>query len=725
MFTLSIILNLHREGILAERTIRNFLNIIEINKKLYKSWDEIEILAILDNSDEETKNVVYNNKNLFFKIDEVCFKDLALSRNYGITQSTKNFILFADGDDYFSHNVLEELFITFYKYYNNISSTADLKNLPDNQHIVVFPSYYIEFPNLLKAKYSDSTDFTIQNNKFIHCYGSRIATYKGILEKYKVYENKTPYGYEDWDLNNRLMANGIKFKISNFKLYYRRENSESLLAMQIKNKSIVRNSLLYNYLNINSNLESMNEKLVEERLPIQSKKRGFIWRSLAKSHTLKKIYDFLKNVKNNMTMKTQPLAFDYFEDDILFLENYGERVCPRENTNLYSLEYFSSYLSIQTKVYNQLLEFLGNKEIVYFFPWIVLGGADKVSVEYTKALSSKNFCVITSISSGSRIENINAPHLDLITGIDGWESLSEENKLHILIKALINSNIKLIHVVNSEIALKTIKYYNKVYEEYNIKTIVSMFCPEYHWDNKEWHGFPVMYPELFNNSNMILLDNHYWYDFFKKLNKDNDFKYSKLSSPTEKLDITYSLKKYETKKILWASRICNQKLFGIFEKIIDLTPEYIFVIYGSVEEEDYLNKAILNRLLKKNNVEFRGTYEHISELNLDEFDLYLFTSLYEGIPTIILDMVMGGIPIVSARVGGIQEVLGEDYPLLVDNESVATDYVSKIKEFYINKYEVVERIFEIRNIVLQEYNKETFQNEYNNLIKNILNENEK
>jgi len=712
VYTLSIILNLHREGHLAERTIRNLEQII----KTKNSWGKVELIAVLDNADESTKKIVYSHKKLFDNIDEVDFRDPSLSRNHGVSRATQNFILFADGDDYCSHNTLEVLYETFYQHYVHI---ANFEQLNDEEHIVVVPRYLIEFPALCKVEYFDSTDFTVQNNKFLHCYTSKIAIFKGILTKHFALENSSPYGYEDWDLNNRLLGNGLKYKIADFKLYYRKGNSQSNLAIHTRNKTIVRNSFLYDSMMIK---EDFQEEKIEpaNEVAMSFPQRGELWRTLAKLPMLKKIYHKIRYRTNRILQTPQPEEEPLFQSEKTFLEAYSENVSYREDIQTYSLEWCAYHLSAQTKIYNQILKFLLQKEVVYFFPWIIVGGADKVSVEYTKALHTKNSCVITSIESGVRIGDIEVPHLDLIGELEGWQVLPEEDQLHILLKAIINSGIKLVHIVNSEIAIKTVKYYKDVYNECNIKTIVSLFCPDYDWANKEWHGYPVMYPELFNNADLILSDNSYWYDFFKELNNGVDFNFKKLASPTEKLESSYVMKNENTNKILWASRICNQKLFEVFEEIVNLSPQYTFVIYGSADKGDIKNKEILDRLLEKENVDFRGVYQHISEINLNEFDLYLFTSLFEGIPTIILDMAMGGIPIVSAKVGGISEVLGEDYPLLVHQPSNAAEYVSKLKVFYDDKNAIVQMMPAIRNTVFKEYNFSTFKSEYNTCIKELM-----
>jgi len=209
---------------------------------------------------------------------------------------------------------------------------------------------------------------------------------------------------------------------------------------------------------------------------------------------------------------------------------------------------------------------------------------------------------------------------------------------------------------------------------------------------------------------------------FKSLNSDTDFNFKKLASPTEPMPLTYSHKEKATKKILWASRICNQKLFDVFEKVVNSLPEYQFTIYGGEPEEEN-NKLILSRLLTLPNVEFLGEYQHIDKLDINAYDLYLFTSKFEGIPTIILDMAMLGIPIVSANVGGISEVLGRDYPLLVQESDNDEAYVEKIRYFYRNEEEVLSKTKKIREYIIEAHNESTFQSEYKSIVENFLHDN--
>ena len=690
MFTLSIVLNLHREGALAEKTIENLKNILAQPHE----WEDVEIIAVLDNPDTITKNIVQEHSSLFSKIEKVNYKDPGESRNHGIDISNNNFIVFADGDDYCSHNMLQALYDRFFEHYGYLKNTNTLLDLKDNEHIAVFPEYLVEFPNLFRMQYVDSNDYIIKNHRFMHCYIGKIAAHKSLLKKFKIRKNIFSYGYEDWDYNNVLLSKGVQYKVSTYTLYYRRENRLSVLKMHTNQKSIVRNSMLYSY--------------------------GQSIKSIEKSTNTFRLNPFLLQKPQSNAMKSiyQDVLF---EEDKIFLEGYNEELHYREDITISSTAELATGLSVQSKIYDALLDFLQNKKIIYFVPWINLGGADKVIVEYTKSIENQYKAgLITSLSPGSRIDRITIACYDLASDVKDWAAISLEDQLHIITKAVINSHVKVVHIINSDIALQTLKYYTNVYKEHQVKTIATFFCPDYDWVNKQYHGYPVMYPEIFENVDIVLSDNNYWYTYFKTLNQNRDFKFKKLASPTDEIEIQFLPKETSSKKILWASRICNQKLFDVFETIVQALPQYQFVMYGGRPEEEN-NKEILNRLLTQANVEFRGEYQHIDELDLNEFDLYLFTSMFEGIPTIILDMAMLGIPIVSANVGGISEVLGKEYPLLVKESQDAEEYIDKINYFYQNAEAIHTLMHNIHNYIAKHHNEHTFQSDYREVIEEVLN----
>ena len=726
--TLSIVLNLHREGVLIEKTLQNLYEAIKIGEK---KWSEIETIAVLDRSDDPTKDVIDNHKHLFDTIEEVDYGDLAHSRNHGVEKAGKHFILFADGDDFMSENALEALFDKIDIHYKRmgIRTSEALEKAEINRHAALFPKYLVEFPSLIKTTYYDANECVRLNNRFVHLYISRICTYRGVLRRFPLRPNEPPYGYEDWDLNNRLLAAGVDFLTADYTIYYRKENTRSLLSNQVKNLAIVRNSEIYSY-DFDRSHRCEERDLSEKKEPVEKlrdkllkKLHDFKTKDSYLKRRLKKISG-AKRVYERITARLQPKVHNVvrtsdsmFEKDILFLEKLGEQWQRRKEGDTYDISPFIRALSIHSEAYDALLTFLHDKEILFFAPWIELGGADKVTTFYTDAVKEKKAALITTLQSGRRIDRITVAHLDLHRDVPNWHHFIESDRMHILIKAILNSPIKLIHIVNADLALKLVKYYGKVFREHRIKIVVSFFIPDIDWQTMEYHGYPVMYPEVYQYADIVISDNKHWYTFFKEMNGGDDFPYKKIHTAVEQIQ-NCKKKNRLTKKILWASRISNQKLFYLLEQITEALPEYRFVLYGGFIDGD--NDKVLKRLSRRSNVEYRGEFNSPNDLDLDEFDLFLFTSKYEGVPNIVLEMAKSGIPMVASDVGGVYEVLGDDYPLLVHDVENTDEYVQKIRYFYDHLEEIYQWAEKIKTFVETVHTHEHFNREYRTLIETLI-----
>lgn len=746
VYSISIILNCHKEGRLLEKTIKNIKDIIQYTSNNQPNWVDIEIIAILDNADTETQKIIYNHRYLFAKIEEVNYKDLGLSRNHGINIAKNNFIVFADGDDYCSHNMLVAIYEKIRNHYSNlyIQSVIDLDLLDNNNHIAIFPEILIEFPNLYVQKYLDSNDFVVSNMRFTHLYISRICCYKSILLKNPLHTNQLPYSYEDWDLNNILLSKGIKYCVCNYIVYYRKiAKKNSLLNIALNNKCIVRNSDIYSSkfnvsINIKKNIQNIEIKkisklknkyyLYKEKLKYIAYKTSTLELCRKIKYRIDNTIKYGKILAKIIYLKFPALFLNkdhylFLKKQKQFLHSYNEKKLNIKHKNCFgNFLYFANNASSLNNTYSIINDFINNCEVIFLVPWIKLGGADKVIMHSTSAIiPNYKVGVITTLESGNRINFVKTPTLNL-SDIISWNNISLDDKLHIVLKSLINTpKLKIIHCINSELGYQLIQYYDSILKEYNIKIIISFFAPVYLPMKQVYAGYPVKYNTVFNKAHLVLSDNFFWYDKFKEFNSNCDFKFKKLFSPIEILPVSYTIKNILPKKILWASRICSEKLFSVFIQIVKKLPNYQFIVYGSLPEESYI-KAIFSKISNLKNLEYRGEYRNINELKINEFDLFLYTSLIDGIPNVILEMVMLGIPIVTSNVGGIHEVLGDDYPLLVNNINNENNYIEKINLFFQDPLKIANKILSIREHVIKDYNEQRFNQEYNKIIDNLIHE---
>ena len=103
-----------------------------------------------------------------------------------------------------------------------------------------------------------------------------------------------------------------------------------------------------------------------------------------------------------------------------------------------------------------------------------------------------------------------------------------------------------------------------------------------------------------------------------------------------------------------------------------------FIIIGSGLEMEMLRNRIESECI--NNVQLVGKkskYE-VSEF-MKKVDLFLLTSLAEGTPTVILEAMARGLPVVTSNVGGIQKLIANRTNGFVVSSFLSIDFLDKIR----------------------------------------------
>ena len=90
-------------------------------------------------------------------------------------------------------------------------------------------------------------------------------------------------------------------------------------------------------------------------------------------------------------------------------------------------------------------------------------------------------------------------------------------------------------------------------------------------------------------------------------------------------------------------------------RVIAIDPSVHFIIAGKGKEEKRIAKMI-NDLKLHANVHMLGFREDIVEV-MQSLDIFLITSVTEGLGTIVLEAFAAGVPVVATRAGGIPEMV--------------------------------------------------------------------
>jgi glycosyltransferase involved in cell wall biosynthesis len=143
-------------------------------------------------------------------------------------------------------------------------------------------------------------------------------------------------------------------------------------------------------------------------------------------------------------------------------------------------------------------------------------------------------------------------------------------------------------------------------------------------------------------------------------------------------------------QILWASRVSRVKFPELLPRIARLLPDCDIHAYGAREigyRWPTLKSLLLpqydlgDRIARAPNLFWRGAYKSFARLPLCRFDAFLYTSVYDGLPNVLLEAGANRIPIIApATVGGIGELIDERTGWPISDPYSARAYADRLRD---------------------------------------------
>lgn len=127
--------------------------------------------------------------------------------------------------------------------------------------------------------------------------------------------------------------------------------------------------------------------------------------------------------------------------------------------------------------------------------------------------------------------------------------------------------------------------------------------------------------------------------------------------------------------IFWAGRFDRQKRLDIVRAIARNNPQWEFWIWGKAmlgREPDFQRMPA--------NMKFHGVFETLDDLPLKQCHVWLYTSQWDGVPTILIELGARGVPVVASRVWGTSDIINSQSAWPVDAIESPAAYEVKIKE---------------------------------------------
>lgn len=141
-------------------------------------------------------------------------------------------------------------------------------------------------------------------------------------------------------------------------------------------------------------------------------------------------------------------------------------------------------------------------------------------------------------------------------------------------------------------------------------------------------------------------------------------------------------------------------LIEAFSKIYKRYNNVRLIIVGSGENEDSINRLIVSKNLQKN-VFVEGYKENIYEY-LKKLDIFILTSRFEGVPYVILEAMCIGVPIISTKVGGIDNVLENEIDAILTEKNDILDTERAMIKLIDNK-DLRAKIVDNANVKIKRY----------------------
>lgn len=315
------------------------------------------------------------------------------------------------------------------------------------------------------------------------------------------------------------------------------------------------------------------------------------------------------------------------------------------------------------RCYSELCALYGsNKSHVFLVPWLLRGGADLVALNYINALAQQalagDIVVIATVDACSPWSEKLPASVRFIPFGSSYSHLSHDEQEKLLVRLLLQKAPKVIHNINSDLGYRLFVKYGKALSSIS-NLYASSFCIDLGPEGN-MTGYPVWYlPACFDVLKSIFSDNRKHLELLHTLYALSKEKMQIHYQPMQSVNATRKKTVRATSgrlEILWAGRLDRQKrpdlLIELARKSVHLP--FHFHVYGSpvMDMKKYNYSFSRNR-----NITYHGHFDGLFSIPARDYDVFLYTSQWDGLPNILLEAISLGYPVIASNVGGVSELI--------------------------------------------------------------------
>ncbi len=660
---ISLIINVYRDVKYFRRTM---LSLEEAARYTKTFGLKLELIVVLDRSDDastawfESYDPDHFDAAKIVKVDNGC---LGLSRNDGIRAASGVFIATFDTDDLVSFNYLAALY------------DVALRS-PEN--VLVFPEYLFGFGTnhflfRIYPRPQSSLLAFVTDHPLISRFLTRRSTFDSA--QFADLHVSKGYAYEDWQFNAEMIGRKFEYAVAtNTVIFYRQRRGSLLKAFDGTSVKQIPAAELFHP-------ETFVSVCADDYARFRRGERTQDDAAAIRA-------EFLASPLN------LPAAFSANRLDAAIDISVLAQV-PVFTNRQYDLRPGAAYFEIAREIRG--LHFTD----VVLFPFVTTGGGEKYIFEVLHTLKaldpSRRFLLVTG-QGGVRHKWIERLPQDtfFLDIYNRYPELSNAQREIVVLKLIqMTAPTATLHLKCSQFAQDFFTRFASVLTStfnvaYRFSDQLRLF-EGYHLTNGYSADFISEHMEALD---LVISDNRRLMSRDLELMDCLEGKVACLYTHCELADapLPDPVPRKATKRLLWASRLDPEKrpelLYKIASALSIARGDLSIDVWGeSFSNFDTKDLAALD------NVRLRGGYSGFSSLEPSQYDAFIYTTAYDGLPNVVVEAMASGLPVVAPDVGGIAEAVQSGQTgVLLKNAASDGDMVSAYLHAIDWLYEASDRL---------------------------------
>ena len=295
---------------------------------------------------------------------------------------------------------------------------------------------------------------------------------------------------------------------------------------------------------------------------------------------------------------------------------------------------------------------------VFLVPWLTTGGSDRTALNYVHALHEQGWAdrivVLATEDRDSTWADRLPPGVTFLPLGQLYRHLTFVERKTLLVRLLLQMRPRMIHNINSWIGYEAFLTHGKALAQ-NSHLLGHIFCYDITSEGQRV-GFPVNHaPRCFEVLSALIADNRTLLDEVQEIYDLDPTRLLAHYQPMvlEDRRLPRIASSEGRLKILWAGRLDYQKRVDVLNAIAEACADddFEFHVYG-------------RHLLDSNtpipqgpHLTYHGPYDGFESLPAHEFDVFLYTSQWDGLPNVLQEAMARGLVVVASGAGGVKELV--------------------------------------------------------------------